>query len=290
MILLRRVLYVSSVHGFPVSLVDGAKHLVFSKSFSSEVNSNENGGGLYLVPEQQCCCCNSPDCHGCALQSFKEALRKMGRNKAVGPDEIPIEAWRCLGGEGVRWLTTLFNKTFLRAKMQGELRTQRGSAISPYLFAWILDELTKGIQESVPWCLIIADDIVLVLETPQGLNGRLEQWRKALEDKGLRVNREKTEYMRCNFNRNDNDQNEEIRIVGWLTWRATTEILWDKKVPLKLKGKIYRVAIRPAMLYGSECWPLTKVQANRMEVAEMRMLRWTCAEPTGSFLQADRSS
>ncbi|GKC15500.1 hypothetical protein Tco_1012282 [Tanacetum coccineum] len=43
-------------------------------------------------------------------------------------------------------------------------------------------------------------------------NGRLEQWRKALEDKGLRVNREKTEYMRCNFNRNDNDQNEEIRI------------------------------------------------------------------------------
>ncbi|GJZ16970.1 retrovirus-related pol polyprotein LINE-1 [Tanacetum coccineum] len=55
--------------------------------------------------------------------------------------------------------------------------------------------LTKGIQESVPWCLIFADDIVLVSETPQGLNGRLEQWRKALEDKGLRVSREKTEYM-----------------------------------------------------------------------------------------------
>ncbi|GJZ16969.1 retrovirus-related pol polyprotein LINE-1 [Tanacetum coccineum] len=27
-------------------------------------------------------------------------LRKMGRNKAVGPDEIPIEAWRCLGVRG----------------------------------------------------------------------------------------------------------------------------------------------------------------------------------------------
>ncbi|GJZ55576.1 hypothetical protein Tco_0610769 [Tanacetum coccineum] len=25
----------------------------------------------------------------------KEALQKMGRNKAVGPDKIPIEAWRC---------------------------------------------------------------------------------------------------------------------------------------------------------------------------------------------------
>ncbi|GJU45006.1 hypothetical protein Tco_1202272 [Tanacetum coccineum] len=63
---------------------------------------------------------------------------------------------------------------------------------------------------------------------------------------------------------------------GWLKWRAATGILCDKNVALELKGKFYRVAIRPAMLYGSECWPLTKAQASRMEVAEMRMLRWTC--------------
>ncbi|GKF54896.1 retrovirus-related pol polyprotein LINE-1 [Tanacetum coccineum] len=73
----------------------------------------------------------------------------------------------------------------------------QGSAISPYLFALILDELSRGIQESIPWCLIFADDIVLVSDTPDGLNGRLEQWREMLEDKGLRVSREKTEYMRC---------------------------------------------------------------------------------------------
>ncbi|GKD61815.1 hypothetical protein Tco_1299324 [Tanacetum coccineum] len=29
------------------------------------------------------------------------------------------------------------------------------------------------------------------------------------------------------------------------------------------------------MLYGSECWPITKALANRVEVAELRMLRWT---------------
>ncbi|GKE78011.1 retrovirus-related pol polyprotein LINE-1, partial [Tanacetum coccineum] len=33
-----------------------------------------------------------------------------------------IEAWRCLGGEGVRWLTILFNKTLSRAKMPEEWR------------------------------------------------------------------------------------------------------------------------------------------------------------------------
>nr|GFB70043.1 hypothetical protein [Tanacetum cinerariifolium] len=63
--------------------------------------------------------------------------------------------------------------------------------------------------------------------------------------------------------------------AAWLKWRATTRVFCDKNVPLKPKGKFYRVAIRPAMLYGSECWPITKALANRMEVAALRMLRWT---------------
>ncbi|GKC61347.1 hypothetical protein Tco_1088945 [Tanacetum coccineum] len=32
------------------------------------------------------------------------------------------------------------------------------------------------------------------------------------------------------------------------------------------------------MMYGSKCWPITKAQANRVQVAELRMLRWTCDE------------
>nr|GEX50182.1 hypothetical protein [Tanacetum cinerariifolium] len=152
----------------------------------------------------------------------------------------------------------------------------QGSAISSYLFALILDELTKGIQDSIPWCLIFVDDIVLVSKMPHGLNGRLEQWRKDLEDKGLRV--KPKESFRClgsmmhKSRRIENDVTHRIQ-VGWLKWRVATGILCDKKVPLKLKGKFYRVAIRLAIMYGSECWPLTKVQANRMEVVEMSMLR-----------------
>ncbi|KAI0523438.1 hypothetical protein KFK09_005833 [Dendrobium nobile] len=46
-----------------------------------------------------------------------------------------------------------------------------------------------------------------------------------------------------------------------------------KKVPLKLKGKFYKMVVRPAMLYGAECWPLKEKHNTKLSVAKMRMLR-----------------
>nr|XP_016454949.1 PREDICTED: uncharacterized protein LOC107779122 [Nicotiana tabacum] len=37
------------------------------------------------------------------------AMRKMSRGRATGPDEIPVEFWRWVGGAGLDWLTWLFN-------------------------------------------------------------------------------------------------------------------------------------------------------------------------------------
>ena len=53
-------------------------------------------------------------------------------------------------------------------------------------------------------------------------------------------------------------------------------MLCDKKFPRRLKGKFYHVAIRLALLYGIEYWPVKKVLGQRIEVTEMRMLRWMC--------------
>jgi hypothetical protein len=41
--------------------------------------------------------------------------------------------------------------------------------------------------------------------------------------------------------------------AGGLKWCQASSVLCDKRVPQKLKGKFYRTAIRPAMLYGAEC-------------------------------------
>ena len=53
-------------------------------------------------------------------------------------------------------------------------------------------------------------------------------------------------------------------------------MLCDKKFPSRLKGKYYRVAIRPTLFYKTECWPVKKFFEQRLEVTEMRILRWMC--------------
>ena len=52
----------------------------------------------------------------------------------------------------------------------------------------------------------------------------------------------------------------------------------DKRIPLKLKGRVYRTVVRPTLLYGAACWPTKKSHLQRMKVAKMRMLRWICGQ------------
>ncbi|PHU29792.1 Two-component response regulator-like APRR9 [Capsicum chinense] len=66
-----------------------------------------------------------------------------------------------------------------------------------------------------------------------------------------------------------------------MKWKLASGVLCDKKVPPKLKGKFYRVVVRPALLYGAECWPVKNSHIQKMKVAEMRMLRWMCGLTRG---------
>nr|GEU47927.1 retrovirus-related Pol polyprotein LINE-1 [Tanacetum cinerariifolium] len=244
-------------------------------------------------------------------REVRDALQRMGRNKAVGPDQIPIEALRCLEDEDVKWLTCLFNKVFLSAKMPDECRLSKAipiyknkgdaQACSNYRGIKLLShtiKLWKRVIErrlrretrvlenqfgfmsgrSMTEVIHLLKSLIekyrerkrdlhmafLDLEkaydkSVEGLNNKIERWTEALEDNGLRVSREKMKYLRCDFGRLD-----------------------------EMEGGL-RVAIRPAMLYGLQCWSISKDQVNKVEVAKLRMLRWTCGKtmldmiPNGVF-------
>jgi hypothetical protein len=57
----------------------------------------------------------------------------------------------------------------------------QGLALNPYLFALVIDEVTRDIQGDIPWCMLFADDVVLVDESREGVNRKLELWRQTLE-------------------------------------------------------------------------------------------------------------
>ena len=60
-------------------------------------------------------------------------------------------------------------------------------------------EVTRNIQGEIPWCMLFADDVVLVDKSRAGVNRKLVLWRRTLESKGFRLSRTKTEYMMCDF-------------------------------------------------------------------------------------------
>ncbi|XP_076940756.1 uncharacterized protein LOC143610062 [Bidens hawaiensis] len=79
----------------------------FHNLFNSSSAHQQQNDNTIIHPRNNCYC------RRITQEEVRIALRKMGRAKAVGPDNIPIEVWKCLGEEEVIWLTTLF-KTILK--------------------------------------------------------------------------------------------------------------------------------------------------------------------------------
>ena len=379
-------------------------------------------------------------------EEVKNALRRMKKGKAVGPDELPVEVWKCMGKMGIEFLTRLFNRLLMGERMPEEWRRSvlipiyknkgdaqccgnyrgiklmshtmkvweriietrlrdrveiskqqygfmpgkgttdamfalrmlmekyregqkelhcvfvdlkkaydrvpreelwycirksgivekyvrlvqdmyegsetvvrcavgttesfnvkvglhQGSALSPFLFAVIMDRLTDEVRREPPWTMLFADDIVICEETREEVERRLESWKYALERRGMKVSRSKTEYLCINGGNDDEtvkmedtkvprvkefkylgsmvqesgDCEREVKKrvqAGWNGWRRVSGVICDKRLPARVKGKVYSSVVRPAMVYGLETVAVTKKQVEEMEVAEMKMLRF----------------
>ena len=63
---------------------------------------------------------------------------------------------------------------------------------------------------------------------------------------------------------------------GWKNWNRLSGVMCDSRMNVMIKGNVSRTVVRPALMYGAETWALKKAQEKKLEVAEMRMLRWMC--------------
>ena len=61
--------------------------------------------------------------------------------------------------------------------------------------------------------------------------------------------------------------------AAWAKWRELSGVINDKKMPRRLKVKMYLTVIRPVLLYGAETWTVGKKEERILESTEMRMLR-----------------
>ena len=60
--------------------------------------------------------------------------------------------------------------------------------------------------------MLFIDDIVLIKESQEEVNCKLERWREALESKGFLLSRNKKEYMECKFNKKQTNNDLEVKI------------------------------------------------------------------------------
>ncbi|KAK3533337.1 hypothetical protein QTP70_017178 [Hemibagrus guttatus] len=68
-----------------------------------------------------------------------------------------------------------------------DVELHQGSALSPFLFAIVMDQLSEEVRQESPWTMMFADDIVICSESREQVEENLERWRFALERRGMKV-------------------------------------------------------------------------------------------------------
>ena len=136
----------------------------------------------------------------------------MTPGESLYDNKVPREeVWYCMRKSGVaekyvRIVQDMYDDSITAVRcavgvtegFEVKVGLHQGSALSPFLFAMVMDRITDDIREEAPWTMMFADDIVICSESKEQLEEKLKRWRYALERRGMKLNRRKTEDMCVN--------------------------------------------------------------------------------------------
>ena len=116
-----------------------------------------------------------------------------------------------------------------------------------------------------------AGDIVSCSTIREQVETKLEDWRRAMEVRGLKISRKKSAYLGCNehrypFTGRDSKEREDIHISdttfcigwsigygshnsvqsGWKNMARVSEVLCDSTMNVTIKKKVYGIEVSPA--------------------------------------------
>ncbi|KAK3520715.1 hypothetical protein QTP70_030597 [Hemibagrus guttatus] len=121
-------------------------------------------------------------------------------------DRVPREElWYCMRKSGVaekyvRVVQDMYerSRTVVRCavgqieEFKVEVGLHQGSALSPFLFAMVMDQLSEEVRQESPWTMMFADDLVICSESREQVEESLERWRFALERRGMKYKQQHT--------------------------------------------------------------------------------------------------
>ncbi|KAK3522688.1 hypothetical protein QTP86_029536, partial [Hemibagrus guttatus] len=214
--------------------VSKAKQKAYEELYT-RLDTREGEKDLYRLARQR-------DRDGKDVQQVRVIKDRDGRvltNLEKAYDRVPREElWYCMRKSGVaekyvRVVQDMYerSRTVVRCavgqteEFNVEVGLHQGSALSPFLFAIVMDQLSEEVRQESPWTMMFADDIVICSESREQVEENLERWRFALERRGMKVSRSKTEYMCVNEREGSGTvrlQGEEVKKVQEFKYLGST--------------------------------------------------------------------
>ncbi|XP_065321166.1 uncharacterized protein LOC135928639 [Gordionus sp. m RMFG-2023] len=150
-----------------------------------------------------------------------------------------------------------------------------------------MDVVAREMLEGLPWELLYADDLVLMANSEEELRDNIRIHNNDnLENGGLDIVNgltlekkvDKFGYLGDMLNADCGVDSAVFARIGqaWEKFREMSSILTNKKVSLKLKGKVYGSCVRSCLVYGGKTWAMKATHEVKLERTEMRMIRWIC--------------